>query len=375
MVKQAQTELEEAEIASVGAMNDLVPSMLHGVLPEVDDPEIGQTCGDQKSGQTHRVRKVTLVDMKPAAFLVREEGFYLKPLPVIAAGLLRRDHVRNEMDGLLAVFSPPSDGEHRSVPSLCKTCAGNVEDFSGGKMICYVIERKFLTIQTQCRGLARTQDVFPLALVQKGLKINPVELAITQQHDLDPVGYQLLYLVHQIDVNSLREVPLFSLRHSPNNRQRPLFVNHTDHERHAAAADNAAVNGEHEGRVTQAPKQRLSKRQKEGLAFHGLVAEPSLEPFYTALGFCPGTFGPSVNLACDGGKIRAPAPYNSADHSGEGIQSAGQVTTRFFGEKSFQHVTDSLESFCCRSYQPPFSAVLAAYNALFKAECPAFLHA
>jgi hypothetical protein len=51
MINQPQTELEKAEIASAGAMNDLVLSMLHGVPAKVDDQEVGKACGYQESGQ------------------------------------------------------------------------------------------------------------------------------------------------------------------------------------------------------------------------------------------------------------------------------------------------------------------------------------
>ena len=55
MIEQSQTELEKAEIASVGAVDDLVPPRVHSVRPEIDDPEVGKTSSDHQSRQTLRI--------------------------------------------------------------------------------------------------------------------------------------------------------------------------------------------------------------------------------------------------------------------------------------------------------------------------------
>ena len=55
MIEQPQTKLKKAEIAPVSAMDDLVPAMSQGIDPEVDNPQIGETSGDQESTQARRV--------------------------------------------------------------------------------------------------------------------------------------------------------------------------------------------------------------------------------------------------------------------------------------------------------------------------------
>lgn len=72
MIEQPQPKLKEAEIAPFSAMDDLVPAVSHSVRSKVDDPELGERCGDQESAQTSRVREVALVQMKSTAFLIRE---------------------------------------------------------------------------------------------------------------------------------------------------------------------------------------------------------------------------------------------------------------------------------------------------------------
>ena len=66
MIEQPQTKLEKAEIASVGAMDDPVPSMLHGVRSEIDDPAVGETSGDHQSGQARRIGEMAFLQMKSA---------------------------------------------------------------------------------------------------------------------------------------------------------------------------------------------------------------------------------------------------------------------------------------------------------------------
>ena len=80
--------------------------------------------------------------MKSTALLVREEGFYFKSLAVIVAGFFCRDHVRNQMDGLLAVVSPPSYGENRPVVATSERCVGNIEEITVFHILDHVIKAK-----------------------------------------------------------------------------------------------------------------------------------------------------------------------------------------------------------------------------------------
>lgn len=55
MIGQSQTELEQAEIATVSAVDDLVPPRVHGVRPKMNNSEVGKTGGDRRSRQTLRI--------------------------------------------------------------------------------------------------------------------------------------------------------------------------------------------------------------------------------------------------------------------------------------------------------------------------------
>jgi hypothetical protein len=123
--------LEQARVAPVGTMNDLVPAQLNDVRSEIDDPEVREARCDHDSGQTARIRKVALVKMKASTLPVREQGFYFEPPLIIAAGFLGRGHVRNQMDRVLAGVTPPSDGKNRSYSTLVKDALGTTKRSPG----------------------------------------------------------------------------------------------------------------------------------------------------------------------------------------------------------------------------------------------------
>jgi len=191
------------------------------------------------------------------------------------------------------------------------------------------------------------------------LKIDTVELAVAEHQDSGAVGNQSLHLGDQFDVNAFREVALSPLGHNPSNGQCPLFVDKAEHERHATAANNAAVHRKYQTSVAEAQTQSLCERKKERLALDRLVAEPSLKSSHTALDLCTLVSCPDGNLAGNGWKIRTLAAHNPADHGGQSVQAAGKVPSRFFGKKRLHRVTDRLESFYCRSYGAPHIVILA----------------
>lgn len=313
---------------------------------------------------------MALVQMKSAALLVREECLDFEPLAVVPAGFFRRAQIRNQMDGLLAVAPPPRESENGSVLAPSEQRIGYLEEISGTDMSEHIVEAKLLTLPAQLGALARTEDIPPLAFVDQGLEINAIELTVSEQHDLSPLGNQLLHLGHQFDVKVLREVALSSFGHCPSDGQAPLLVDQADHERHATATDDTSIDYQHQREVRQAQKQRLGEREEESLGFHRVIAEPAVEPFDTAVDFRPLTTWTSGNFAGNSGKIRALAAHNPTDQTGQGVQSTGHMPSRFNREQCSRGVADGLKSFCCRSCQSPFSAVLAIYTDRFEPECP-----
>ncbi|MCB0204484.1 MAG: hypothetical protein KDH89_06660, partial [Anaerolineae bacterium] len=68
MIEQIQTQLEEAQIAAISAMNDSAPAMEMSLDTEIDDPDVSQASGNQNSGNTLWVADMALVETKATAF-------------------------------------------------------------------------------------------------------------------------------------------------------------------------------------------------------------------------------------------------------------------------------------------------------------------
>ncbi len=209
----------------------------------------------------------------------------------------------------------------------------------------HIVKAKLLAPPAQCGALARPQDVVPLALIHQGLKIHTIEFTVAEQHDPSPLGNQLPHLVHQFDVNSLREMALSSLGYSPHDRQASLLIDQADHERHAATADDASVDYQHQWDVAQTQEQRSGKREEEVLASHRFIAKLSFESFDTALDFRCLTSWPSRDLVGNVGKIRPPAAHDPTDQPRQSVQTTGQMSCRFSGEQRPQGAADGLKSF------------------------------
>jgi len=61
MIQRSETEREKTEVASVGAMDDPVPSEFYGIHSETDDPAVRETGGNQESRQARRIGEMVFV--------------------------------------------------------------------------------------------------------------------------------------------------------------------------------------------------------------------------------------------------------------------------------------------------------------------------
>ena len=69
-------------------MNDFIEPRSDCFHPQKDHPIIGQTSRDQKMREPLGDRDVGLVDVEALAFVVPEEGLYLKTFGIIPTSLL-----------------------------------------------------------------------------------------------------------------------------------------------------------------------------------------------------------------------------------------------------------------------------------------------
>ena len=55
MLQQIQAQLKEAQVATIGSVNDLDPTVSFGHYAQVDDPDVGQAGSNHQSGQALRI--------------------------------------------------------------------------------------------------------------------------------------------------------------------------------------------------------------------------------------------------------------------------------------------------------------------------------
>jgi transposase len=70
MLKDTQTELEEAQVATVSAMNNRMQVLSKRPKPELDNPEISQAGSNHQLANTCRIGEMALVQVEAAAFLI-----------------------------------------------------------------------------------------------------------------------------------------------------------------------------------------------------------------------------------------------------------------------------------------------------------------
>ena len=70
VVKGIQPDLKQAQIAAALPVEDLVPTSLHSLLSQVDDPDVGQTGCDHEMREPVGIRYVALMEVESPTFLI-----------------------------------------------------------------------------------------------------------------------------------------------------------------------------------------------------------------------------------------------------------------------------------------------------------------
>ena len=86
MIQQPQAQLKQAQIAAVLTVDLSRPILLMRHITQVEDPQIGEARGQHQAHHARRVAHMALGQLKPAAFLVGEEGFDMEPAPKANGG-------------------------------------------------------------------------------------------------------------------------------------------------------------------------------------------------------------------------------------------------------------------------------------------------
>ena len=82
------------------------PVVPEGTDPQIDDPQVGQTRGDQQPTEARRVAQVALVQVEAPALLVGEEGLDMGAFPVVGDGGIQIAQVRHQVERVLGTAAP-----------------------------------------------------------------------------------------------------------------------------------------------------------------------------------------------------------------------------------------------------------------------------
>jgi hypothetical protein len=92
-------------------MDEANPILSKSFDTQINNPQISQARRNHQRTQAFRIRQMTFMEVKSAAFLVRKEGFDLKPFMVAIASFVRQLEIRHQEDGCkISPFPPGVDG-------------------------------------------------------------------------------------------------------------------------------------------------------------------------------------------------------------------------------------------------------------------------
>jgi hypothetical protein len=123
--------MEQAPITTIGAMDQANPIIAKGGQAQENNPEIGQASGDHQRAQALRVREMTFVEVKTAAFLIGEKGFDAKAFFVPMTGGIRQIQIGDQKDGFGIAFLSPGDHGYRAVAFFGKPNVGHTDQVIG----------------------------------------------------------------------------------------------------------------------------------------------------------------------------------------------------------------------------------------------------
>ena len=246
MFQEAQSELKQAQVTAVGAMDLSPPVSVHSHSAQIDDPVVSQAGPDHESRESVRGSNAALVEIKPAAFRIGEQCLNPESFGIETTGFFGGIQIRNQVDGFFTVLPPPAKGKNRPVLLLGEFAARGVKDFARGSLGGHVLEFKGLVLPIERDVGRRAASIVPFPVVDDSLQIGAVKLAIAHENDLGAFGDQGVYLLENSDVVFFGKVSLLALDYKPGDWQSPLLIDHRNHKGHTTAANRAPIYRQHQ---------------------------------------------------------------------------------------------------------------------------------
>jgi hypothetical protein len=120
-------------------------------------------------------------------------------------------------------------------------------------------------------------DLRPPQRAERCLELCAIKLSIAQHRHLCTRRHERGELFEQITMGCLREVAFLALDHNPGERQGTSVIDHTEHQRDTAAANDTTIHHEREWLLRQRCQQGLGHGQKPAVQRVVVVLEPALE--------------------------------------------------------------------------------------------------
>jgi len=133
-------------------------------------------------------------------------------------------------------------------------------------------------IGSQLGILGCTAGILPPIAINGGLEGDAIELAVTDENHVSPMGHYPMDAFQQLHVGLFREMPLVPLNDDPGKGQRPFLVDYADHQGQALPSRLTAVHGQEQREGRQTGQQGVGVGQEVALSVDALVLDPTREP-------------------------------------------------------------------------------------------------
>ncbi|MDQ2995842.1 MAG: hypothetical protein M3R61_02125 [Chloroflexota bacterium] len=182
------------------------------------------------------------MDLEPATFLIREERLDLRALFIVLHRRVQIIQIGDEIDRLLERQFPDREDADRAI-----LLGGHPRGRDGEELTArwpQVADVKVDAKGAHPNGRCGATDVVPAVGAEVGLHIDPIKLAMAQEGHLGVLRHDRLHLREQRTMGFLRKMPLRGADHHPAERQGPPVIDHTQHQRQAAATGDTPIHHE-----------------------------------------------------------------------------------------------------------------------------------
>ena len=185
------------------------------------------------------VRNMALVEMKAAAFLVREKGFNPKSFLIKVTSFLSQFHIGKQVNRRFCFFTPPRYCQNRAIFLLCHIDIGH--DYAIARLQMYLVNGKLVVVIIDQAVFCRAADVFPSIVNDSSLQLVAIKFTVAQKDDFAAFGQQRLNHLHQLTMRFFWKMPFVAPNHNPHQWQRAFLIDDAYHQRQTVTSYFAAV--------------------------------------------------------------------------------------------------------------------------------------